>query len=67
MRRTDLEKQLRAIAKTKAVAFSKSREGANHTIFNMNGTKIPVPRHREISEHLAKKILKDARAAVDNT
>ena len=39
------------------------REGASHTIFRngRTGTLIPVPRHAEIGESLARKIVRDAR------
>jgi hypothetical protein len=37
------------------------RHGANHDIYHnpVTGRSQPVPRHREINEQLAKKILKD--------
>lgn len=62
MKRTRLEKQLKAIAKQKEVSLT-SREGGNHTIFNINGTRLPVPRHREIDERLAQQIIADAEKA----
>jgi len=62
MKRTHLEKRLKAIAKQKGVALT-SREGGNHSIFIINGTRIPVPRHREIDERLARQILSDAEEA----
>jgi predicted RNA binding protein YcfA (HicA-like mRNA interferase family) len=38
------------------------REGASHTIFRgRNGKLIPVPRHAEIGESLARKIVRDAK------
>jgi mRNA interferase HicA len=39
------------------------REGGNHTIFRngRTGTLIPVPRHHEIGEPLARKIVRDAK------
>jgi mRNA interferase HicA len=38
------------------------REGGSHTIFRngRTGTLIPVPRHAEIGESLARKIVRDA-------
>jgi mRNA interferase HicA len=38
-------------------------EGGNHTIFRINGTKVSIPRHREINELTAQGILKDAEEA----
>ena len=32
--------------------------GANHDIYGKNGKKIPVPRHAEVNEMLARSILK---------
>ena len=38
------------------------REGGSHTIFrSRTGTLVPVPRHAEIGEGLARKIARDAR------
>jgi mRNA interferase HicA len=39
------------------------REGGNHTIFRngRTGALIPVPRHADIGESLARKIVRDAR------
>jgi mRNA interferase HicA len=38
------------------------REGGNHTLYKNPRTRgaLPVPRHGEINERLAKKIIKDA-------
>lgn len=36
------------------------RHGAEHDIYGNGEKSIPVPRHREISDRLAKKILRDA-------
>ena len=35
--------------------------GANHDLYGKNGKKIPIPRHAEINELLAKSILKKAK------
>jgi hypothetical protein len=35
--------------------------GANHDIYGKNGKKIPVPRHAEVNEMLARSILKKAK------
>jgi predicted RNA binding protein YcfA (HicA-like mRNA interferase family) len=39
------------------------REGGSHSIFRngRTGTLIPVPRHAEIGESLARKIVRDAK------
>jgi mRNA interferase HicA len=37
------------------------RHGSNHDLYRnpLSGKKQPIPRHREIDEHLAKHILKE--------
>jgi hypothetical protein len=37
------------------------REGANHTLYRMNGNPVTIPRHSEINELTAKAILRDAK------
>ena len=37
------------------------RSGSNHDVWTNGSTNEPVPRHREIAEELAKKILKKAK------
>jgi predicted RNA binding protein YcfA (HicA-like mRNA interferase family) len=58
MKRRDLEARLRALG---VVLL---REGGSHSIFRnpRTGQLIPVPRHAEINERLAEKILRDAQA-----
>ncbi|QNI66396.1 type II toxin-antitoxin system HicA family toxin [Synechococcus sp. BMK-MC-1] len=58
MKRTDLIKQLE---KAGCVLL---RHGGRHDIFHQpqTGRTQPVPRHREINEILAKKILRDLTA-----
>lgn len=58
MKRRDLEKRLR-----RAGCYVK-REGASHTLWiNPRGSQIEaVPRHTEIKEPLARKILKNLNA-----
>lgn len=40
--------------------FSFHRAGGNHDIYKKDSIMIPIPRHREIAETTAKKILKEA-------
>jgi mRNA interferase HicA len=55
VKRTDLVRRLIAIGAT----FE--REGAEHSIYrSRTGLLVSVPRHREINELTAKKILRDA-------
>ena len=39
-----------------------AREGANHTVYSLDGVMIPIPRHREIGEGLTDEIRKQAGA-----
>lgn len=36
------------------------RQGANHEIYSLNGARIPIPRHRDIDNMLAKAIMTQA-------
>jgi hypothetical protein len=60
VRRKDIEKRLRAIAKSKGVEVTFD-EGGNHTIVRFDGTKVSVlPRHSEVNEFTARAVLRDA-------
>ncbi|MGF1450649.1 MAG: type II toxin-antitoxin system HicA family toxin [Opitutales bacterium] len=58
MKRRDL------IAKLEGAGCELLRHGGKHDIYHQpkTGTTQPVPRHREINEHLARKILRDLSA-----
>jgi hypothetical protein len=47
-------------AKRQDVVWAVMREGANHTIYLLGGTRIAIPRHAEIGERLARAILIEA-------
>jgi len=64
MRKTALLKVLRGLARETESTIEES-EGGNHTIVKIAGKKIPIPRHREIDERLAKQIIRDAEKATD--
>lgn len=53
MKRRDLVKKIES-AGGKLI-----RNGGNHDIYELNNKEISVPRHKEINEILAKKIIKD--------
>ena len=55
MKRLDLEKKL------KKLGWYLDREGGSHEIWTNGKITEPVPRHKEIGEILAKKILRKAR------
>jgi mRNA interferase HicA len=60
MKKRDLIKQLRAIAKAGDTDLEFIREGANHEVWSIGDKRLVIPRHREINEHTAKGIIKRA-------
>ncbi|MCB1115907.1 MAG: type II toxin-antitoxin system HicA family toxin [Chlamydiia bacterium] len=54
MKKRDLEKKL------KKQGWTLSRHGSNHDVWTNGVISEPVPRHNEINELLAKKILRKA-------
>lgn len=63
MKRVDLERSIAQLARQAGVEWL-FVGGTNHDKFRLNGQMIMIPRHREIGENLAKKILKDCRKAI---
>lgn len=43
-------------AKRQDAAWVLDHEGSRHTVFRLNGRMVPVPRHTEIGEILAREI-----------
>jgi mRNA interferase HicA len=56
MKRRDLIRRLQE------AGFSLLRSKGPHDVYGRGTQRIPVPRHREIKEYLARKILRDAGA-----
>lgn len=49
-------------SKLKALGANFEREGSNHEIWKLkNGKKIQVPRHHEINDKLAERLIKEAK------
>ena len=42
--------------------FMLLREGANHSIFDLDGLPVPIARHRELGRHYAEGIFKQCEA-----
>ena len=63
MKRRELEKQLRRIAKAKGLDMETVREGGKHTIVRVGDTQLTIPRHSEINENTARGIIGDAEEA----
>jgi mRNA interferase HicA len=54
-------KQRDLIKKLEANGYSKIRDNGDHAIYQAFGKRaVQVPRHREINENTARRILKDA-------
>ena len=64
MKKADLEKRIKALARSHDGEWL-YLGGSKHDKFSLNGTVIVIPRHREIAEALAAKILKDCHRALD--
>jgi hypothetical protein len=56
VKRRDLLRKIASEAKRQEVKWTCNREGANHTVYDLDGLMIPVPRHRDIDERLAREI-----------
>ena len=59
-KRRDLIRRIAKEARQQGIPFSVLREGARHTIFEVGGVRVPVPRHDEINEMTAESIYKEA-------
>lgn len=60
MKRTDLLKELRKIARANNTTLVTIREGGSHTVMAVGANQFTVPRHNEINEHTARSICKPA-------
>ena len=66
MDKVKLIRILREIASEKGLALTKVREG-RHEIWAIGSQVIQIPRHREVQEGTAAKIIKAARAVQPDT
>lgn len=64
MKRRDLERELRRIAKERSLTLTLV-EGGNHAKATIGSWSEPLPRHNEVSEMLARTIIKRARKALE--
>jgi mRNA interferase HicA len=60
VKKRDVIKRLRAIAKVASTDLEFVREGSNHEVWAIGGERLVIPRHREINEHTARGIIKRA-------
>ncbi|WP_158884439.1 hypothetical protein [Amycolatopsis anabasis] len=59
MKRREVIKKIAAAAKKHEAEWVLAREGANHTVYTLNGVVIPIPRHNELGEIFAADIFKE--------
>lgn len=55
----DLIREISKAARRSGLLWVIVREGGNHSIFTLGDQRIPIPRHREIPDVLAIKIMKE--------
>ena len=60
MRKRELIKRLRLIARERDLEFGLVREGRNHEMWRIGNARLVIPRHREINERTAQGILAHA-------
>ena len=61
-KRRDIIKTIAMAAAGRGITFTVSREGARHTVYDLDGIKIPIARHNEIGNRMAEVIYKEAAA-----
>lgn len=59
-KRKVLVRQIARAAAAQGLAFMILREGGSHTVYVLDGKRIPNPRHVDIGEILARKIREQA-------
>ena len=58
VKRGEVCRKIAREARRKGVAWSLERRGANHDVYRLGATVIPVPRHLELGDRLAEAIWK---------
>ncbi len=56
-KRRDVIKTIKEAAEAAGLHFEFAREGSRHTLYSLDGLKIPIPRHNEIE--IAREIYKE--------
>jgi hypothetical protein len=57
-KRAEIISKIQKAAKAAELKFLLVREGANHTIYDLDGVMIPIARHRELGQRYAETIYK---------
>lgn len=58
MKRSEMINKINAEARRQGLSWSLKRRGGNHDIYDLDGTRIPMARHREIADRMAVVIFK---------
>jgi hypothetical protein len=61
-KRAEILSLIEKAAKAAELKFMLLREGANHSIYDLDGVMIPIARHRELGQRYAETILKQCEA-----
>lgn len=59
LKRSELLRRIGSAARDRRLAWNLRRQGAQHEIWELDGLDVPIPRHREINEKLARAIMAD--------
>jgi hypothetical protein len=57
-KRSDIISKIQKAAKAAELKFLLVREGANHSIYELDGVTIPIARHREFGQQYAETVYK---------
>ncbi len=58
-KRGDIIRRISEAAKSRGLEWLEVREGANHTVYSLDGLMIPIARHREIDQQMARIIYRE--------
>jgi len=61
-KRRDIIKIIATAAANQGLTFTITREGSRHTVYDLDGIKVPIARHNEIGTQMAEVIYKEAAA-----
>ena len=61
-RRREVVRRIGIAARRSGLEWFEVREGANHTVYNLDGLMIPIARHSEIDNQMAEIIYKECAA-----
>lgn len=59
MKRVELLRRIGKAAREAGIPWTRLRTTGSHDVWECDGMRIPIPRHREINERTARGILRD--------